>query len=180
MPITNGTYQCNICEQPFKASSDDFYSCPCGESIIKPSDTGYSYKNGNRVRAIEGETYYLPEELVTLSEKEQAIYDEIKRIKAETGHKYYIHEFTFPGKNDETFLGKIIVNVDQYQSFYGSGTNTLQLTLNLQNNRYSSVSTNIEERLERFLTFMTQIEDKTLDLGKTGSMKQLAEEFTRR
>lgn len=180
MPITNGTYQCNICDKPFQASSDDFYSCPCGESTIKPSDThytGYTYKEGTSAQPIEGETYYLPEEFITLSEKAQAIYDEIKRIQAETGYRYFLHEQHYRGKNDEKFLSGIHISVDECQSLYSSGTNTLKLSLNLHQSRYSTASTRIEERLEQFLNLMKQIEGKTLDLSKVGKLRQLAEEL---
>lgn len=180
MPISTGIYTCKSCNENFEAKSDAFYKCPCGASEIQPNDSsysGYSYRNGNRVIVVSGETYYNQEEFIQFSETEQALYDEIKRIKSETGYKYYIHEFTEPGKNGERFLSSVTISTDKSQSTYSSGMNTLKLHLNLCKSKYSTVSQKIEERLERFLSLMKQIEDKTLDLSKTSKMSELAEEL---
>jgi len=180
IPISTGIYTCKTCNENFEAKSDAFYSCSCGASEIKPEDTSYYsyyYRNGNGVVVVSGETHYHPDEFVHLNEKEQALYDEIKRIKSETGYKYYIHEFTEPGKNGEHFLSSVTISIDKSQSTYSSGVNTLKLSLNLCKSKYSTVSQDIEERLERFLSLMKQIEDETLDLSKTSKMSVLAEEL---
>lgn len=180
MPISTGIYTCKSCNENFEAKSDTFYKCPCGASEIKPSDTsysGYTYRNGNTVIVVSGETHYQQEEFVTLSEKAQEIYNEIKRIKSETEYKYYLHEFTEPGKNGERFLSSVSISTDKFQSSHSSGMNTLKLYLNFCKSKYSAVSQNIEERLERFLSLMNQIEDGTLDLSKTDKMSNLAEEL---
>lgn len=180
MPISTGIYTCKTCNENFEAKSDSFYKCPCGASEIQPNDSsysGYSYRNGNTVIVVSGETYYHQEEFVVLSEKEQEIYDEIKRIKSETGYKYYLHEFTESGRNGEQFLSRVKISTDKFQRSHSSGMNTLELNLNFCKSRYSTASQNIEERLERFLSLMKQIEDETLDLSKTSKMSELAEEL---
>lgn len=178
MPISEGIYKCHSCHEKFNAKSDRFYSCSCGESEIKPHDSfyaGYSYQNGNRVEVIEGRTYYLPDEFEPLSEKGQSILNEIKLIADQSKNTYFVRESTEKGENGERFLSSIYINLDESQSLYSSGVNTLSLDLNLCRGNYA-VSSRIEERLARFLSFMKQMEDGSLDLSKTSQMTKLAED----
>jgi hypothetical protein len=180
MPISTGIYTCKTCNENFEAKSDAFYSCPCGASEIQPNaifNSGYTYRNGNTVIVVSAETHYNQDEFIHLSERAQELYDEIKRIKSETGYKYYMHEVTEPGENGEHFLSNVTISIDKSQSSYRSGMNTLKLYLNLCISNSSAVSQNIEERLERFLSLMTQIENGTLDLSKISRMSELAEEL---
>lgn len=181
MPISEGVYQCLTCDDSFNAKSDGFYSCSCGASEIKPSDfhyTGYSYKNGNTVNVIEGKTYSLPEEFITLNERSQKLYDEIKQIKADTNYKYNIFEMFEDGFNEgDKYLKTISISTTDSHSRYSSGSNTLDLSINLHSSKDLNKVNEIEERLERFLDFMKRIESGQLDLSKISEMQKLADEF---
>lgn len=179
MPISIGTYTCKTCNENFEAKSDKYYACPCGASEIKPTDTFhsmYSYKHENTVEVVDGNTYYIPDEFIQLSEKAQTAYDEIKRIHAETGYKYMLHEYTVKGENGETFLKKVDVSINQTQQHSRSAYNALKLHLNLEKSRRADTQ-DIEKRLELYLSFMKQIEDETLDISQTFKMSELSEEL---
>mgnify|MGYP005830806449 CR=1 FL=1 len=179
MPKAVAIYRCNLCKKPFEGKSDRFYTCPCGKTEIKLHDwthRGYTYKNDYTADLIEGKSYYLPEEFVTLSDKAQATLDEIKRIEAESKQSGYIHvhEMTEKGESGERYLSNINLEVFRDQSRYQSGINRLALRLNL-NRKEGMFNHDIEERLERFLSYLKQIEDGSLNLSGTADMRKIAE-----
>jgi len=174
MPVHEGKYRCLKCDDVFEARNGNYTKCKCGESEIEPSWCGYSYRNGNRVECIDSKTYYLEDEFIKLSDEPQAIYDEIKKIKEETGYKYHIFEMHETGVNGERYLSNINLEYDVSLSTYTSERNTLKLSIGLERRDYFGEG-NIESRLKRFLDYMKQIESEELDFSKRKNAKDLAD-----
>lgn len=175
MPVTEGKYQCRICDDIFEAKSGKFTKCKCGQSEIEPSNFGYSYRNGNRVNEIEQNTYYLEDEFVKLPEDILAIYNEIKQIKEDTGYKYSLMEMTDKGKNGEKYLSNIIISYDDRVHSYSSELNTIKFSMSLKKNEYKG-DENTRNRLQRLLEMMKKIESNELDISQRSKMIELAEE----
>ncbi|UUV46543.1 hypothetical protein [Bacillus phage vB_BanS-Thrax3] len=175
MPVHKGTYKCLQCEDIFEAVNDGYTKCKCGESEIEPNSFGYSYRNGNKVEVIDSETYYLEDDFIKLSDEAKAIYEEIKKIKKETGYKYYVFEMHEKGKDGEQYLYYISLEYNASVSRYTSETNSLKLTINLKKRDYFGEGDNIESRLKRFLGYMKAIESEELDFSKRADVFELAE-----
>lgn len=178
MPVHEGTYKCLKCEDVFEAKggidNDSYTKCKCGESEIKPTYFGYSYRNGNRVEEINRNTYYLEEEFIKLSDEAQAIYEEIKQIKKDTGYKYYMFEMHETGRNGEQYLSHISLEYNASVSRYTSEMNSLKLTITLKKRDYFNEG-DIASRLKRFLGYMKAIESEELDFSKRKIAFELAE-----
>lgn len=174
MPITEGKYQCKLCDDIFEARSGEFTKCKCGESEIKPKQFSYTYKNGNTVKEIEHKSYYLEEEFVKLPKDIQDIYDEIKQIKEANGHKYYLYEMTEKGKFGERFLYQINLSYNEFISQYSSEKNEVSLTISLEKTEYKG-DERVKERLQRFLNLMKGIESGEINVGKRTEMIKLAD-----
>lgn len=175
MPITEGKYQCKICEDIFEAKSGSFTKCKCGQSEIEPRYFGYSYKNGNEVIRIEEKSYHIEEEFVKLPEDIQKIYNEIKQIKDANGFKYFLHEMTDTGKDGERYLSKIHITHDEWIGNHSHERNSIELNVNLTKKDYQG-DEKTRSRLQRFLNFMKAIESGELDLSKRKKMVELAED----
>lgn len=174
MPVTEGKYQCRLCDDIFEAKSDDFYKCKCGKSEIKPSEYSYTYKNGNRINEIKSITYYLEEEFIKLPDDIQRIYDEIKSIKQATGYKYYLYEMTRNGKNKEKYIMQISISHKVGINRWNSEQNEISLTLNLRKGEYQGDEIT-RNRLKRFLDMMKKIESGEFDISKRSELIEMAE-----
>ncbi|MCY8934402.1 hypothetical protein MOE21_17615 [Bacillus atrophaeus] len=174
MPVTEGMYQCKLCEDVFEAKSGEFSKCKCGESEIEPSYFGYTYRNGNKVKTIETKRYYLEDEFVTFPEDIQEIYDEIKRIKNVNGYKYFLFELNEKGQHGEKFISKINLSYEQSVSNYTSEFNRIELSLSLHKNEYRG-DQNARKRLQRFLNMMKAIDSNELDVSKRDKLLEVAE-----
>lgn len=175
MPVTEGKYQCKICDDIFEAKSGSYSKCKCGESEVEPTYWGYSYKNQKQVNVIEQNSYHLEDEYVKLPEDIQEIYDEIKKIKDANGYKYFLYERTDDGKNGEKYLSNINISYDQSVSTYSSERNSISLSLSLRKDRYKSDEIT-KERLQQFLKLMKEIESEKIDLSNRVKLYELAEE----
>lgn len=174
MPVTEGKYQCKLCDDVFEAKSDGFTKCKCEKSEIKPGQFSYTYKNGNKVNIIEQHTYYLENEFVKLPDDIQEILDEIKKIKTATGYKYYLHEMTDKGKNGERYLSQINLSYSEPVSDYSSEKNEIELTLYLDKKGYRG-DENARFRLQRFLNMMKKIESGELQISNRSEMVEIAD-----
>lgn len=174
MPVHEGTYKCLKCEDVFEAKSGSYTKCKCGESEIEPNYFGYRYRNHNQVEVINSRTYHLEEEFLKLSDEAQAIYEEIKQIKKDTGYKYYLFEMHETGENGEQYLYNINIEYNASVSRYTSEMNSLKLTINLKKRDYFNDG-DIESRLKRFLGYMKAIESEELDFSKRKIAFELAE-----
>jgi uncharacterized LabA/DUF88 family protein len=174
MPVTEGKYQCTHCDDIFSATSGTYTKCKCGESEIDPHYFGYSYKNGNKVKTIESNSYYLEDEFVKLAEDIEVIYNEIKQIKEANGYKYYLYEMTEKGKDGERFLSQINLEYSESVSKYSREKNEISLTIRLKEEDYKGGETT-KVRLQRFLSFMKSIEAGEIDISKRSDMIKLAD-----
>lgn len=187
MPTTIGTYRCRTCDAEFEAKSDSYYTCPCGSSEIKPKGIGYSFTNGNRVDIIDSHTYYDPRELLTLSEKATALYDEIKSIEENDRnidcHTMDFHEYD---SDRNPLLSTIYLTMSDFQSNGYLATNEIDTRIPLeveggidadQNDRDKQMQS-IEDRLTQFLGIMHKIKAGDLRLGSVKQMQALDLEET--
>lgn len=177
MPITEGNYKCKLCGDEFFATSEysQFTKCQCGESEIQPSWIGYSYKNGNKVDTIDQKTYYLKNEFVEMNDELKSIYDKIKKIKGDTGYKYFLHEFYEKGKNDEKYLCRIDISIQESVSLYSSETNRVSLIVNLKKEDYQG-DDRTKERMLKFLKFMESVENNEMDVSKRSRLLKFSED----
>lgn len=187
MPTTIGTYQCRTCDAEFEAKSDSYYTCPCGASEIKPEGMKYTFRNGNLVDTITKRTYYDPRELLTLSEKAAALYDEIKSIEENDRnidcHTMDFHEYD---SDKNPLLSTIYLTMSDFQSNGYLATNEIETRISLevrggihadQNDRDKQMQS-IEDRLTQFLGIMHKIKAGELRLGSVKQMQALDLEET--
>jgi len=177
MPIAEGKYQCLICDDVFPAKTGTFSKCKCGQSEIEPKYWSYTYKNGNRVKVIEENSYYLEDEFIKLSNDMQEILDEIKRIKAdnEYGYRYFLHEMNKEGKDGEKYLSKINISYSHSNGRYSGESNGIELNLSLIKEDYEGHD-KAKQRMIMFLDMMKEIVSGELDVSKRSKLEDMAEE----
>lgn len=173
MPITEGKYKCLICEDEFDATSGSYTKCECGESEIEPSMFGYSYKNSNKVKTLNQETYYLEEEFVKLDDECQKLLAKIKEI-TDGDYCFSYYDGYENGRNDEKFLNYVHMSYSSSTSDYSAEYNYLKLNIELKKERqYKDDS--IESRLRKFLDYLEKMKSGELDFKSRTGMIDLAE-----
>lgn len=157
MPITEAKFKCNICEDIFDATSDEYVSCKCGESTVKPSQYSTDYKGKINFERLDCNTYYFVDDFLILKDGLKEKYSIIKDMSSKLG--FFVHEITEIGKSGEKFLSVISISKTESASKYSSEYNEVSFYYRL-NKEYSNPSEiNLNERFNIFIEFLYMVEN---------------------
>lgn len=159
MPVCEGVYKCNYCEDEFRVNDKQITKCKCGKTEIQISRYGYSYAKRSSVTEIEHNFYYIKDDFTKFTEDEQGIYNKIKEIKEKNGYKYFLYEGFERGKNNEKYLSDVVFDRSDYNGNNDTEANKIEMRLSLRKNDYKYNKNRILEKLTKLLEVVELIEN---------------------
>lgn len=169
MPKTIANFQCKLCGDIFTATSDEFASCKCGMSEVKPSEISSEYKgekgvNFERLRDGNDHTYYNENDIYIMNNEILELYNQVKQLCTELDFSIYESY-----KYDE--LGNEYLNYINFETFEfaqrnhrvnNEAGNTIKFKARLDKPFNED---NFKVRLLEFKNFLLKIKNKEVDIS---------------
>ena len=174
MPVTEAKFKCKVCNDIFDATSNEYASCKCGESVVLPSQYSTSYKGSANFERLEANTYYFEEDFFILKGNLKDKYNRI--VELSKSLNFHCWESTDKGKNGETYLSTISINRSESVSRYSSESNEVTLYFRL-NKEYSNPSEKeLNMRFDKFIEFLHMVKNGEIELKDRSKLLNVAEE----
>lgn len=167
---TLANFRCKLCNDIFSATSDDFTTCKCGETRVRPErySTSYSGKmEFERLKDGQDLTYYSEDDFYIISTE---LYDEVKYLAKELD--FHIYESIEKSADGKEFLNS--VNISNMVITDSKRFNSLEFNEQFEKSPYwSRWGGSPEERMKAFKEILIKIKNNEISLKNTDVLKSI-------
>lgn len=169
MSRTIAQIECKKCGDVFEATSDDYASCKCGLSAVKPDGFSASYKTDNgrgmNFKIVSNKTHYFESDFYIMKGEVLDSFNNIRKMCDELDfHLYDDYEY---GENGEKYLSYISYTKSETSNKYTNEDNIIEFTIRFKHMDDESFI----KRLNGFKDFLTSLKNDTIKISDRKELK---------